>query len=101
MYTKIITINFNIMLANVSDGRRVRSSRSTNTKFGNNATTNKKNASSKRKKTNQEISQTIKKRKCLFPQEPDPRDIPSTSTGITEENFDNLFHFISSDSDFE
>lgn len=57
--------------------------------------------SSKRKKTDQEKSEPIKKRKCLFPQEPDPRDIPSTSTGITEENFDMSFQFISSDSDFE
>lgn len=42
-----------------------------------------------------------KKRICLFPTEPDPRDIPSTSTGITRNDFDVAVLLNSSDSEFE
>lgn len=73
-------------------------SRSTNTKSVNKNVTNTKQ-SSKRKKTKQETSGTTKKRKCLFPEVPDPRDIPSTSTGITRnEDYDISIGNISSDS---
>lgn len=92
-------INFNIILANVSEGKRIRSSRSTTTKSLKNNTTNTKNESSKRKKTAQG-SGNNKKRKCLFPVEPDIRNIPSTSTGITGDDFDMCIQ-PSSDSEFE
>lgn len=86
-------------LANVSEGKRIRLSRSTNTKSVNKNVTNTKQGSSKRKKTKQETSGNNKKRKCLFPEVPDPKDIPSTSTGITRnEDFDISIGNISSDS---
>lgn len=91
-------INFNI-LANVSEGKRIRSSRSTTTKSLKNNTANTKNESSKRKKTNQGTGNS-KKRKCLFPVESDFRNIPSTSTGITGNDGD-LCIQPSSDSDIE
>lgn len=93
------TINFCIILANVSEGKRIRSSRQTTTKCIKKNTANTKNESSKRKKTAQG-SGNSKKRKCLFPVEPDPRYIPSTSTGITGDDYD-LCIQPSSDSDFE
>lgn len=83
-------------IANVSEGKRIRLSRSTNTKSVNQNVTKQ---SSKRKKTKQETSGTNKKRKCLFPEVLDPRDIPSTSTGITRnEDCDISIGNISSDS---
>lgn len=85
-----------IVLANVSEGKRLRSSRSTN------AIEITKNTSTKRKSTQQGASEPKKKRKCLFPDKIDPRDIPSTSTGITEENYEMASQIVvSSDSEFE
>lgn len=85
---------FNI--ANVSEGKRLRLSRSTSTKCK-----TIKNESSKRKKTKQDVPASNKKRKCLFPEAPDPRCIPSTSTGITRDDYDISYQASSSDSDFE
>jgi len=85
--------------ANVSEGKRLRLSRSTSTKSKTTI-----NESSKRKKTKQDVPETTnrKKRKCLFPEVPDPRSIPSTSTGITGDDYDEgNFQAASSDSDFE
>jgi len=92
-------INFNIILANVSEGKRIRSSRSTTTKCIKSNKKNTNNESSKRKKTAQGSSNN-KKRKCLFPVEPDFRNIPSTSTGITENDYDICIQ-PSSDSEFD
>lgn len=86
----------------MSEGKRIRLSRSTTIKCINSSTTNAKNESSKRKRTKQNSSsETNKKRKCLFPESPDPKLIPSTSTGITEEDFEAALQNVSSDSDFE
>jgi len=88
-----------MILANVSEGKRLRLSRSTSTKCK-----PTKNESSKRKKTKQNAPETNKKkRKCLFPEVPDPRYIPSTSTGITagDDYDEGIFQAASSDSDFE
>lgn len=57
--------------------------------------------SSKRKIVKEDASQLKKKQKCLFPEERDPRDIPSTSTGITGGNYDFLPLPSSDDSDYE
>lgn len=90
-------INFIMVLANVSEGKRLCSSRSNNTKYIN---AKKRNDSIKRKKI---INESNKNQKCLFPQVLDP--IPSTSTGITVEN--SQAHYIpttyssTSDSDIE
>jgi len=89
-----------VLSAIISEGKRLRLSRSTNTKSVNNNVTKTK-GSSKRKKSKQD-EETNKKRICLFPEEPDPRDIPSTSTGITRsENYDIDIQIGSSESDFE
>ncbi|CAH1721580.1 unnamed protein product [Aphis gossypii] len=88
-----------LSLSNVSEGKRLRLSRSTSTKSKTTV-----NESSKRKKTKQDAPETTnrKKRKCLFPEVPDPRNIPSTSTGITGDNYDEgNFQAASSDSDFD
>lgn len=86
--------------ANVSEGKRIRWSRSTSHNVNNK--TNTKNESSKRKKTRQEVPENVKKRKCLFPEEPDFKNIPSTSTGITRETHDVSLPSTSiSDSEFE
>lgn len=91
----INNVIFNI-LANVSEGKRLRSSRS------NNAIEITQKTSTKRKSAQQGASELKKKRKCLFPEKPDPRDIPSTSTGITEENYEMASQIVvSSDSEFE
>lgn len=76
-------------------------SRSTTVKCKKINTSNTKNESSKRKRTKQNSSDSNRKRKCLFPEEPDPRCIPSTSTGITEEDYEAALNPVSSDSDFE
>lgn len=88
-----------LSLSNVSEGKRLRLSRSTSTKSKTTV-----NESSKRKKTKQDVPETTnrKKRKCLFPEVPDPRNIPSTSTGITGDDYDEgNFQAASSDSDFD
>ncbi|KAE9535668.1 hypothetical protein AGLY_007569 [Aphis glycines] len=88
-----------LSLSNVSEGKRLRLSRSTSTKSKTTV-----NESSKRKKTKQDVPETTnrKKRKCLFPEVPDPRNIPSTSTGITGDDYDEEnFQAASSDSDFD
>ncbi|XP_027841862.1 uncharacterized protein LOC114123171 [Aphis gossypii] len=88
-----------LSLSNVSEGKRLRLSRSTSTKSKTTV-----NESSKRKKTKQDAPETTnrKKRKCLFPEVPDPRNIPSTSTGITGDDYDEgNFQAASSDSDFD
>lgn len=76
-------------------------SRSTTVVRKKSSTAKTKNESSKRKRTKQSSSDTNRKRKCLFPEEPDPRCIPSTSTGITEEDYEAALNPVSSDSDFE
>lgn len=87
-----------MILANISEGKRFRLTRSTNAKSGNGNVTK----SSKRKKTKDESPQVHKKRKCLFPDESDPRCQPSTSTGITGENYElPPLPLVSEDSDFE
>jgi len=87
-----------VLSANVSEGKRIRLSRSTNMKTINNNVTK---TSNKRKRSRQ-AEETNKKRKCLFPEELDPRDIPSTSTGITRSDYyDISVKLGSSDSDFE
>lgn len=88
-----------ILLANISEGKRLRLSRSATTKGK--STAKKIDESNKRKKTKQNSSEAKRKRKCLFPEEPDPRYIPSTSTGITEEDYAAALCPVSSDSDFE
>ncbi|XP_060836093.1 uncharacterized protein LOC132918692 [Rhopalosiphum padi] len=96
---KVVLRNYDrLSMSNVSEGKRLRLSRSTSTKC---KTT--KNESSKRKKTKQDGPETNrKKRKCLFPEVPDPRNIPSTSTGITGDDYDEgNFQAASSDSDFD
>ncbi|XP_003246625.1 uncharacterized protein LOC100168759 isoform X2 [Acyrthosiphon pisum] len=97
---KIVLKNYHrLSMSNVSEGKRLRLSRSTSTKC---KTT--KNESSKRKKTKQDAPETNKKkRKCLFPEVPDPRYIPSTSTGITagDDYDEGIFQATSSDSDFD
>jgi len=96
---KVVLRNYDrLSMSNVSEGKRLRLSRSTSTKC---KTT--KNESSKRKKTKQDGPETSrKKRKCLFPEVPDPRNIPSTSTGITGDGYDEgNFQAASSDSDFD
>ncbi|XP_060877211.1 uncharacterized protein LOC132950036 isoform X2 [Metopolophium dirhodum] len=97
---KIVLKNYHrLSMSNVSEGKRLRLSRSTSTKC---KTT--KNESSKRKKTKQNAPETNKKkRKCLFPEVPDPRYIPSTSTGITagDDYDEGIFQAASSDSDFD
>ncbi|VVC36757.1 Tudor domain,BRCT domain [Cinara cedri] len=98
LQSKIVFKNYHrLSLSNVSEGKRLRSSRSTNT------TEKTKDISNKRKSTSQVgPSEPKKKRKCLFPEAPDPRDIPSTSTGITEENYEMANHIVfSSDSEFD
>ncbi|XP_022165129.1 uncharacterized protein LOC111030092 isoform X2 [Myzus persicae] len=95
---KIVLKNYHrLSMSNVSEGKRIRLSRSTSTKCK--AT---KNESSKRKKTNAPETNK-KKRKCLFPEVPDPRSIPSTSTGITggDDYDEGNFQAASSDSDFD
>lgn len=72
-------------------------SRSTSVKCTNNDLTK----SSKRKIVKEDTSLIKKKQKCLFPEEGDLRNIPSTSTGITGENYDFLPLPVSEDSDFE
>lgn len=81
--------------ANVSEGKRLCRTRSTNAKIVNK--TNLKNESNKRKNTAQEIPENAKKKRCLFPDKNDPRNIPSTSSGITRE----ITSLSSSESDFE
>lgn len=89
--------DFNVISANISEGKRIRLSRSTSVKCTQNNTTK----SSKRKIPKQESPQSVKKRKCLFPEESDPRNVPSTSTGVTRENFFPSPSPASEDSDFE
>ncbi|XP_050428098.1 TP53-binding protein 1-like [Adelges cooleyi] len=64
-----------------STGKRIRLSRSTNIKK--NLLNKTANESTKRKKCKQ--TDVEKKRKCLFPKHVEPKDVPSTSTGITVE----------------
>lgn len=73
-------------------------SRSTSIKCTN---SNLATKSSKRKIVKEDAPQIKKKQKCLFPEERDPRDIPSTSTGITGENYEFPPLPMSEDSDFE
>lgn len=82
-----------MILANISEGKRIRSSRSTSVKCI--------TKSSKRKIPKHESTQSVKKRICLFPEDTDPKNVPSTSTGVTRENFFPSFSPTSEDSDFE
>jgi len=85
-----------MVLANISEGKRLRLSRSTKSNCVNTTT-----KSTKRKKTKEETPKAIKKRKCLFPDEVDLRNIPSTSTGLTGGNYEISPTPASEDSDFE
>ncbi|XP_050547040.1 TP53-binding protein 1-like isoform X2 [Daktulosphaira vitifoliae] len=82
------------------DGKRIRLSRSTNTKKQRQQIESKTGEETNKRKKNK--LQTDKKRKCLFPLEKDPRDIPSTSTGITESIYHLSPQYSSqTDSDFD